>query len=201
MGLVWGSGKLVWLGMAGAASDEDAEDSFVFDELASPASLIGPSPSTNRRWNAWFTGWNDKVALSGGRAAALESFSKRFEALLLRAPADKGGTADAAAAGSEVVSTRQARRDRRQQLLICREVAWQVVGPGETLELQRLVREHCRRPCAVLRAATLQSVAEGHGSSRDRDHGGGRSDAACDGGDNGRAARVAHVYHRLLRRH
>ena len=88
------------------------------------------------------------------RAAApsssmLKSFAKRFEQLL-----QNDRNPQPAAAAPAVSET--PRHSTKAKLRACREVAVLVVGSSEELDLQRLVREHCRLPCETLRSTMLR---------------------------------------------
>ena len=145
---------------ASANSDSEGEESF-FDILKPPkptraAALLRldqrQPASTRGSW--WFGGG------SSGAAKAIESkrgtFASRFD-IALRAPPTNSAKA-AVEAALEAEAAKSAGRSRRLKLLACRDVAMQVIGAAEALELQRLVREHCRRPCSVLRATMLQGA-------------------------------------------
>ena len=133
---------------ASANSDSEGEESF-FDILKPPkptraAALLRldqrQPASTRGSW--WFGGG------SSGAAKAIESmrgtFASRFD-IALRAPPTNSAKA-AVEAALEAEAAKSAGRSRRLKLLACRDVAMQVIGAAEALELQRLVREHCRRP-------------------------------------------------------
>ena len=134
------------------------EEDFLVAELSprssSAAAILAPPLPTAPR-SAWRAPW-------ASNSAALEKFAQSFDALLRAPPAATVPVSSAPSSSEHAVDNKAAAKTAKKamqlQMLICREVAQQVVGAAEVLELQRLAREHCRRPCSVLRTVSLESA-------------------------------------------
>ena len=155
---------------AASRSVDDEEDAFLLDDIATPRAPptafadMGAAPAslTPKQW------LKQRAKDGGGGASAsdfssmLNSFAQRFNLALLRgdgsasdrlpsaSSSQEASTASPSDAAAALASERQARKARREHVFACKEVAAQVVGTKEALDLQRLTCELCRRPCEDL---------------------------------------------------
>ena len=88
----------------------------------------------------------------------IESFAQQFDALL---KGKKPPPPTVAASSPENTPKSPGDKSIKWQVLSCRQVASLVIGATELLEVQRMAREHCRRPCDTLRSTMLRGAAAG----------------------------------------
>ena len=115
---------------------------------------------------------------AGDLSSMLNSFAARFSVALNRGDgAESSPPADSGVTDPAVVSARRARIAKREQVFACKEVAAQLIGAQEVLDLQKLAREHCRRPCETFRATMLRAAAAVGAATMAADSGGAQRSA------------------------
>ena len=179
----------------GCISWRREEDGLLLDEITAPRAApsafvdVGPVPmSTPRAAAAAATRWFQRGGNSGATPPAkgsagdlssmLNSFAARFSVALNRGDgAENSPPADSGVTDPAVVSARRARIAKREQVFACKEVAAQLIGAQEVLDLQKLAREHCRRPCETFRATMLRAAAAVGAATTAADSGGAQRSA------------------------
>ena len=133
--------------------DDDGLLAAFSPRITATQAIMSPSNASNPPRRVHHGRDRDATSLQ----SMVESFAARFSTAL-HAPLQPAEPAQANTHDPEA-SVPVRKISRKQQLQACQQVASQVIGSLEVLDMQRMAREHCRRPCETYRAVMLRGAA------------------------------------------